>query len=301
MNIFVAFLAMLVPAQVDSVQEAPWETTPKPVELPHAVPVEVLPRLTPRQHAEDLATEATRASSLAAASEQIAREHLRAAKAGRRAYQHELAALKGQIAVSKIGTGILKKVEKVQKLRAKTMEAVRHTGRLVDEIPKLIDRGVQRAVDDTIADALKELDKEKADVTKTAQAIATKQAAAAMPTAGQAPSLSKAGVSSSDSYSDAAQKLAKRVNAMKQRAMELGKQAVQWQQQAGDMGKAQQLMLEAHQLMNKAMDLGGEAQLYGNVANLVSQEQGTLQKLQENSQLGGLPDVVPAKVPEAPC
>merc|ERR1719215_698256 len=118
------------------------------------------------------------------------------------------------------------------------MEAVRHTGQLIDEIPKLIERGVQRAVDDTVADALKELDKNKADVTQKAQEQANNAAAAAMPNAGQAPSLAEDGLSTAESYSDAAQKIALRVNAMKQRSMELGKQAVQWQQQAGDMGKA---------------------------------------------------------------
>lgn len=296
---FLALLLKLVLA--DDTQAAPWETTTTPAPGVEVVHVEVLPRLTPKEHAEDLASEAERASTMAAASEQVAREHLQAARAGRLAYQHELTALKGEIAASEIGTEITKRVEKVRKLRSKTLAAARHTGQLIDEIPKLIERGVQRAVEDTVADALKELDQKKTDVAGKAQEKVDKAAAAAsIPEAVEAPKL-EVDLSTADSYSDAAQKVALRANAMKKRSMELANQAVQYQKQAGNMNMAQKLMLSAHELMDKAVDIGDEAQMYGNVASLVSREQGTLKKLHEASQLPDMPEVVPMKVPPAPC
>eukprot|EP00913_Durusdinium_trenchii_P029291 g27458.t1 len=106
-------------------QWQPWETTTPAVVVDNSIAVQVLP-----EFAEPGAKLSETAAEWASADSSISAERLRAAKAGRRAYEAELQAVEEQVEAAKGGDGLREKVEKVRKLRAKTMEAARMTGRL---------------------------------------------------------------------------------------------------------------------------------------------------------------------------
>jgi len=281
-------------------QTMPWETTAAPSKAP-VVPVKVLPRLAPIGDAEDAASEASKAQGWAAASSDMATERLRAAKASTRAVQGQVEALDGQIASSEVGDSIQKTVEKVRSLRVKTLEAARHTGRLVGGVPEAIQHGVKRAVDEVVTAALKKLEADKASVTAAAESKLAAQAAGASGSLGAGmPPLQKAGTV--DSFSNTAAALAGQVNQIKQRAIDLGNQAIKWQASRGDMIKAQDLQMQAHGLMDKAAGMSEQAQVYNNVANLINQEDGSLEALRASTVMDGtIPDMVPVKLPEPPC
>lgn len=202
--------------------------------------------------------------------------------AGRRAYEAEIEALKAQVAAAKGGDGLKEKVEKVQKLRAKTMEASRITGQLVAQIPAAIERGVQRGVDEVATEALKKLEESKAALAKQSSKQEESAAAApgaAPPAPAPAPAADTERVATVRSYSDAAQRLARQSNMMKQRAIDLGNQALEWQARENNLAKAQELQLAANELMGKAEPMGKEASIYQDVAQLMSKEAGAMKDL----------------------
>eukprot|EP00931_Biecheleriopsis_adriatica_P117771 TRINITY_DN93255_c0_g1_i1.p1 TRINITY_DN93255_c0_g1~~TRINITY_DN93255_c0_g1_i1.p1 ORF type:complete len:307 (+),score=95.51 TRINITY_DN93255_c0_g1_i1:69-989(+) len=300
-------LALLGFATADGTM--PWETTPKPAEL--TVPVIVMPRLTPKDHAEAIAEEAQKPVGWAESASLVAGERLRAAKAGNQAFEHKIKAQEAELQASSVETTLLDKAKKVRFLRAQALEAARNTGRLISEIPDKIEQGVKKAVDEVVEEELKKLDEEKVAVMDAAKAkLAGKEAADAAvvrslgaEAAEPFKKVKNEQLGVADSYSAAATKLAGQVNAMKSRAMELGAQAVQWQQRQNNMVKAEQVRMQATDLMEKAGTLSDEAKLYHNVADLANQEAGALVALGKAVPLDG--DVAPAqfkvKLPEAPC
>eukprot|EP00434_Breviolum_minutum_P021926 symbB.v1.2.019354.t1/scaffold1564.1/size111405/5 len=253
----------------------PWETTTTISTVP-PVPMQVLP-VTPKEFAKPAAE-----LSEAAADARISTERLSAAKAGRKAYEAELQAWKAQVAAAKSGDGLTAKVEKVRKLRAKTMEASRMTGRLVAQIPAAIERGVQKGVEEVAAEALKKLEEEKAALVKKKSSKESATAAApggAPPAPAPAPAADTKRVATVRSYAVAAQELVQQSNMMKQRAVELGNQALEWQARENNLAKAQELQLAANELMDKAEPMGKEASIYQDVAQLMSKEAGAMKDL----------------------
>ncbi|CAK9008539.1 unnamed protein product [Durusdinium trenchii] len=260
-------------------QWQPWETTTPAVVVDNSIAVQVLP-VTPEEFAEPGAKLSETAAEWASADSSISAERLRAAKAGRRAYEAELQAVEEQVEAAKGGDGLREKVEKVRKLRAKTMEAARMTGRLVAQIPAAVERGAQRAVEEVAAEALKKIEEEKvALAAKTPAEELTPAAPGGLELADREAKQ----VATVQSYSAAAQELARQSNIMKQRAMNLGHQAVQWQArklELSDFAKAQDLQMKANDLMEKAAPMSKEAIIYQDVAQLMSKEAGAMKALE---------------------
>jgi len=242
--------------------------------------MQVLP-VTPKEFAKPAAELSEAAADWANADARISVERLSAAKAGRKAYEAELEAWKAQVAAAKSGDGLTGKVEKVRKLRAKTMEASRMTGRLVAQIPAAIERGVQKGVEEVAAEALKKLEEEKAALVKKSSKESATAAApgGAPPAPAPAPAADTKRVATVRSYAVAAQELVQQSNMMKQRAVELGNQALEWQARENNLAKAQELQLAANELMDKAEPMGKEASIYQDVAQLMSKEAGAMKDL----------------------
>lgn len=239
--------------------------------------VQVYPRLTPRDKIAGIAAQAAKAASWASASEFIATARKRAATASKKAYQQELKALEAQMRTADASGIMESQAAKVQNLRRQTLEVARHTDEIVGTIPDAIERGAKRAVSDVIAEAQEKMQAEVVAVAEQARATQAARAPPPPPPGREAAvpfdNAQASAFATMQSYEDTAQKLAQHSIDMKNRAMELGLQAANWQMY-GDGLTAQTLQMAANDLMDKSGPMREEAIAYDKAAWALNKEAG---------------------------
>eukprot|EP00933_Yihiella_yeosuensis_P005900 TRINITY_DN110508_c0_g1_i1.p1 TRINITY_DN110508_c0_g1~~TRINITY_DN110508_c0_g1_i1.p1 ORF type:complete len:319 (-),score=111.91 TRINITY_DN110508_c0_g1_i1:90-1046(-) len=264
--------------------------------------VQVYPRLTPQDKIGAIAKQAEQAASWAKASEFIAKARSRAAMASKSAYQQELKALTSQMTTADASGIMESQAAKVQALRRQALEVARHTDEIVGLIPDAIDRGARRAVSDVIAEAQEKLQAEVVSVAEAARAAEAAKAPPPPPAGREAAvpfdAAKKEALATMQSYEDTAQKLAKHSIDMKNRAMELGLQAANWQMY-GDGLTAQTLQMAATDLMDKSGPMREEAIAYDKAAWALNKEAGAFGKLADASvtDASKAPPVLPLGLP----
>lgn len=156
------------------------------------------------------------------------------------------------------------KARKIEVMKQKAQTVLDTTNKLLDMIPSITEKAVERAVKDVEQEEYMKMDAEVAAVVAAAQGAKSslKQAAADSAQAAALPYLQGRLQAQQTMllYVEKARELAMAVSGLKERAMRIA-EASQPLQKAGDVVHAQQLQLEAHDLMDKALQMQGQAKL----------------------------------------
>jgi len=196
----------------------------------------------------------------------------KAAQATQLAAQNQLVTdqkeLAGEIAVKQA----VALTSQTQALRRRIEQVAEETQRIVNQIPQAEQAGVNQAITEVIDGAFQKMQAEVDQVVKEARAAEGAKAAQAATNAQMAAlPFQQAKLRSGQtmySYASQAQELGFATATLKNKAMDISKQAAELQKQ-GNVVVAQQLAMQARDLMDKAQQYEGRAKAFHATANSI--------------------------------